>query len=131
MFADFILDQFPRTFEKNVNPTAKLFLQDGDPSQNSKTAKQALQAVGAAKFSIPRRSPDINPIENVFNRVKDTLHHQAIERQITFKDAEKHAALVKSTLENTEILHRNKKIESMESRILKIIQAKEKRIKYY
>ena len=99
MFADFILHQFPRTFKKNVNPTAKLFLQDGDPSQNSKAAKQALQAVGAAKFSIPPRSPDMNPIENVFNRVKDTLlHHQAIELQITFKDAEKHTALVKSKL---------------------------------
>ena len=41
----------------------------------------------------------MNRIENVFNRVKDTLlHHQAIELQITFKDAEKHAALVKSKL---------------------------------
>ena len=38
MFGDFIRDHFPRTFENSVNPTGKLFLQHGDPSQNSKAA---------------------------------------------------------------------------------------------
>ena len=88
-----------------------------------------MQAVGATKFSIPTRSPDLNRIENVFNRVKDTLHHQATERQITFKDAQRYAAHVKSKLENTDILYIHKTIESMESRMLKIIQVKGKRIK--
>ena len=78
----------------------------------------------------PPRSPDINPIENVFNRVKDTIHHQAIELQITFEDADKYAARVRSTLENTDISYINKTIESMESRMLKIIQVKRKLIKY-
>ena len=89
-----------------------------------------MQAVEATKFLVPPRSPDMNPIENLFNRVKDSLHHQAIERQITFEDAEKYAARVKSTLENTDISYINKTIESMKSRLLKIIQVKGKRIKY-
>ena len=130
MFADFISDHFPRTFENSVNPTGKLFVQDGNPGQNSKAATQAMQAVGATKFSISRRSPDMNPIEIVFNRVKDSLHHKAIERQITFEDAEKYAARVKRTLENTDISYIRKTIESMESRMLKITSVKRKRIKY-
>ena len=72
----------------------------------------------------------MNPIENLFNRVKDSLHHQATERKITFEDAEKYATRVKSTLENTDISYINKTIESMKSRMLKIIQVKGKRIKY-
>ena len=130
MIPDFICDQFRRTFEKNVNPAGKLFLQDGDPSHNSKAVKQAKQAVGATKFSIPPRSPDMSPIENVFNHVNDTLDGQVIEQQITFKDAEKYAARIKSTLENTDILYMNKTIKSIESRTLKITQVKAKRIKY-
>ena len=47
-----------------------MFVQDGDPSQNSKAAKTALSKIGAVQFSIPPRSPDLNPIENVFNQWK-------------------------------------------------------------
>ena len=130
MFADFIRDHFSRTFKKNVNPTGKLPLQDGDPNQNSKAGKQAMQTVGATKFLIPLRSPNMNPIENVFNHVTDNHHHQAIEQQITFEDAEKYAAPVKSTLENTDISYINKRVKSMESRMLKIIQVKGKQMKY-
>ena len=51
-----------------------MFLQDGDPSQNSKLSKQALKSIDTTKFDIPPRSPDLNPIENVFNYVKQQLH---------------------------------------------------------
>ena len=43
-----------------------MFLQDGDPSQNSKLSKQALKSIGTTKFDIAPRSPDLNPIENVY-----------------------------------------------------------------
>ena len=43
------------------------------PVQNSKKARQALDTVGAIKFSIPSRSPDFNPVENIFNYVKSEL----------------------------------------------------------
>ena len=53
MFADFIHKQFKEAFEKSNNPKDKLFLQDGDPSQNSRKANDAMYKVGAKKFSIP------------------------------------------------------------------------------
>ena len=34
LFADFIRENFPQMFEHSTNPKVKLFLQDGDPSQN-------------------------------------------------------------------------------------------------
>ena len=82
MFAQFILDNFPDTFERSSNPQGKLFLQDGDPSQNSRKAKNAIDVIGARKFDIPPGSPDMNPIENVFNNVKMELHKQALEQNI-------------------------------------------------
>ena len=74
MSSDFVKQHFVRTFESSANPSGKLFLQDGDPSQNSKKAELAFSEVGARKFTIPPCSPDMNPIENVFNYTKDTLH---------------------------------------------------------
>ena len=52
-FAEYVRAHFPRIFEKSANPTAKRFVQDGDPCQNSAVASRALRQVGACKFSIP------------------------------------------------------------------------------
>ena len=67
LFAEFIENNFLEIFKNSCNPTRNVFVQDGDPSQNSKAAKTALSKIGAVQFSIPPRSPDLNPIENVFN----------------------------------------------------------------
>ena len=67
MFPDFIKTHFQETFSRWRIPKGKRFLQDGCPVQNSKKAKQAFDTVGAIKFSIPSRSPDFNPIENISN----------------------------------------------------------------
>ena len=72
-------------FQKSLNPANRMFLQDGDPGQNSKLSKQALKSIGTTKFDIPPRSPDLNPIENVFNYVKQKLHIQALQQNITFE----------------------------------------------
>ena len=63
-FAEFVRSYFPRTFERSTNPHGKLFLQDGDPLQVSRCAKNAMNDVGYRMFAIPTRSPDLNPIEN-------------------------------------------------------------------
>jgi len=54
-----------------------------NPSQNSRKAKDAMEEVGANIFSIPARSPDCNPIENVFNCVKAKLKEDALSLKIT------------------------------------------------
>ena len=66
-FAESICTHFNSAFERSANPKGKLFLQDGDPSQNSRKAQNAMYAVDAKTFSIPPCSPAANPIENVFN----------------------------------------------------------------
>ena len=66
-------------FKKCPNPKGKLFLQDGDPSQNSCKARSAWDKIGARKLSIAARSPDRNPIENIFHIVKKKLQQDALE----------------------------------------------------
>ena len=60
-----------------------MFVQDGDPSQNSKAAKTALEKIGCVQFSIPPRNPDLNPIENVFNLVEKKLVSDAVKHSIS------------------------------------------------
>jgi hypothetical protein len=67
----------------SANPTAKQCLQDGDPVQNSAAARHAFQEVGVVTFAIPPRSPDLNPIKNLFHLVSKQLGQDAIDKQIT------------------------------------------------
>ena len=54
---DFIEKHFKSMCENSSNPRGKLFLQDGDPSQNSKLAAEAWDSIGCRLFKIPARSP--------------------------------------------------------------------------
>ena len=106
-FADFVREQFPTLFENSCNKKGKLFLQDGDPSQNSRKAKLAMSAVG----------PDMNPIENVFHNVKRHLQDDALSKQITKETYSQFCRRVKATSLNysPDIIDRT--IESMDKRI--------------
>ena len=53
--------------------SSKLFIQGGDPSQNSALARTALKRVGAKLLAIRPRSADLNPIENIFNVIKKNI----------------------------------------------------------
>ena len=112
------------------NPKGKLFVQDGDPSQNSKKAKDAIHAIGARKFSIPPRSPDINPIENIFHQVKRKFNSDALEKHIEYKNFENFSKRVKQTMEDFPKDVTDKTIESMNKRIGLIIKCKGQRTKY-
>ena len=46
MFANFIHKHFKEAFEKRNNPKNKLFLQDGDPSQNSRKTNNVMYKMG-------------------------------------------------------------------------------------
>ena len=130
MFVEFITEHFDDTFEKSANPRGKLFLQDGDPSQNSKKAKVSWDKVEARKFDIPPRSPDINPIENVFNFVKAELHAQALRDSIAQENFQQFSSRVKQTLESIPIDYIDKTIDSMGKRLSMIIKRRGRRIKY-
>ena len=96
MFANFIRKHFKEAFEKSNNPNDKLFLQDSDPLQNSRKVNNPMYKMGAKKFSIPTRSPELNPIENVFNYVRTKLYEESLNRNITLKNFEEYSARVKN-----------------------------------
>ena len=104
--------------------------QAGDPCQNSKAAKTATDKIGPVQFSIPPHSPDLNPIENVFNLVPKKLSSDAVKHSI-FKET--YAKLVES-VENTYLSYTAEPIDniikSMPKRISQVIQSKGHRLEY-
>ena len=106
-----------------------LFFQDGDPTQNSRKAKKAFD-VGSRMFSIPTRSPDINPIENMFNNVRKKLREDAIEHHIEHESFEEFCNRVKTTPLNFSRDIIDSTIESLPKRMKLIMKGKGHRTIY-
>ena len=106
-----------------------VFWENGDPSQNSRKANNAMYKVGAKKFSVPA-SPDMNSIENVFSYVWTKLHEESLNRNITFENFEEYSARVKKTLLLVPVEYINKITESMDNRLSMVVRKGGKRIKY-
>ena len=107
------------------------FLQDGDPSQNSSKAQTALQDVGALLFRIPARSPDLNPIENIFNIVSAKMEWDALRKQITHGTFEQFSDRVEKTLRNIDPKLIDRTIEPMNKRIELIVKRRGRRCCIY
>ena len=129
-FAGFVKNNFKNMILNSVNPKGNLFIQDGDPSQNSVVAAKEIQAIGATQISIPPRSPDINPIENFFNLIEQKVHSDAVACNITKETFEEFSSRVQQTILNYPIERVNKIIESMNKRMRLIIRNRGHRLKY-
>ena len=130
-FAAFVSNCFPATFEKcGLQPQGQLFLQDGDPRQTSKAARRAWESLGCEMFSIPARSPDLNPIENIFHLIRNKLKEDAIEKEIVRENYDEFSKRITTTIAEFPASVINKTIESMSQRIDMIIKARGVRIKY-
>ena len=129
-FASFIDKTFEEMFVESKKGNTRLFIQDNDPSQNSAIAKIALQRVNAQLLKIPPRSPDLNPIENMFKSVSDDLHDSAIEKQLERESFTQFKERVKDTIVQFPVAKINNLIESMDRRIQLILQTKGQRLKY-
>lgn len=129
-FKSFIEDHFDGIFAKSNAPHVRRFLQDGDPSQNSQVCRLALDEMGITMFPIPPRSPDVNPIENLFNNVKDTLAKDAIRLNIVKETYEEFCDRVEDTLINYDKKLIDDTILSMNKRMGLIIKGQGKRLKY-
>ena len=84
-FASFIRQHFNLCFGR-AGPKRdgkRLFVMDNDSSQISKVAENVLTDIECELLQIPPRSPEINPIENVFHLVKNLLESEAIQENIT------------------------------------------------
>ena len=82
----------------SCNPAGNVFLQDGDPSQNTKAAKTALEKIGAVQFSKAPRSSDLNPIDKVFNLVEKKLGSDTVKHSISKETYTKFVKRVENTL---------------------------------
>jgi transposase len=71
--------------EQFLAPTLKrgdIVIMDNLGSHKGPAVRRALRAVGAKLFFLPPYSPDLNPIEQVFAKLK-TLLRKAAERTVT------------------------------------------------
>ena len=103
---------------------------DGCPRQNSKEALKALKDVGALVFKIAPRSPDLNPIENLYTLVTKTLRKQIIKENIVRETYDEFVTRVREAMLNFSIPKIDRIIESMDKRIPLIMGSKGRRIKY-
>ena len=97
-FASFIDQHFNTMFERSAKGLTRLWLQDGDPSQNSKTAGEAMARCHCELLQIPPRSPDLNPIENIFHIASKKLEKDALNEGITHESYEEFCDRVQRTI---------------------------------
>ena len=105
-------------------------MQEGDPIQNSKRANRVFYAIGWKVFAIPARSPDVNPIENIFNRIREKLTEDAITHQIKRENFEEFSARVKRTFVEFPVEEMDKTIASTQKQMKLITKNCGKRVKY-
>ena len=116
-FKDLVERAFGNMFQKANKGDSKLWIQDGDPSQNSALAHCSCLALGAELLSNPPRSPDINPIKNFFKLIKDRLTKDAITNNITWESFQQFSKHVRETILSMDKAVIDKIIESMNKRM--------------
>ena len=121
-FARIIRTEFDGAFAASCNPDDKVFLQDGCPRQNSACARRALERKGAAIFSIPSRTPDLNCLETFFHLVNKTLQTDTIDNNIEKETFEEFSERVENTLRNFNVETIDKIIGTMANRITEVIK---------
>lgn len=129
-FARFIEENFGRMFRAANKGRSRVWLQDGDPSQNCALAKAAMKRSNSELLNIPPRSPDLNPIENLFHILSKKLKENAISRRITHETFEEFKNRVIATLYSIDVSTIDNIIASMNRRIKEVIKSGGKRIKY-
>ena len=96
----------------------------------SKAAKKAINKAGATLFAIPPRSPDLNPIENLFHIVKKQLTNQAIVEGIYQETWSEFQARVRKTTLEIPATYINNLLLSMPKRVRAVVKCKGLRTKY-
>ena len=128
-FNKFLLENF-ETMVAAAGKNSRCWIQDGDPSQNSALALKAMRELQSELLSIPPRSPDINPIENVFGIAKRMLGQDAIDNNITVESIEDFENRIRRILHAIPLSTINNIIESMHKRMQLIVACKGARLKY-
>ena len=131
-FSSFIRRRLNITFAKagpKVNH-ARRFIMDNDPCQTSKKSLCAFSEIEADLHRIPARSPDLNPIENIFHIIKKKLAEEALNLHIEKESYEEFTTRVLRCCYGIDPLIIDRTIESMPKRIDAIIKGRGCRTKY-
>ena len=131
-FARFIRRKFPNLFEiAGIGEKDSLvFLMDNDPSQTSAKAKRALRSARANMHVIPARSPDLNPIENLFNMARKQINAEVKEKNISNETWTDFVSRVTRNIWSVPKDYIDKTIASMPVRVKNVIKNKGYRTKY-
>ena len=129
-FASIVREHFPQLLKAGCNPSGGYFIQDNDPSQNSAKARDALQEVKAHQFKIPARSPDLNPIENMFHLISKKIRSDARKLRIEHESFDAFSRRCAKTMWEFPSNIIDKTIKTMHKRIGMVIDSKGQRIKY-
>ena len=131
-FASLIDNAFPGLFQKcGVEPHGRLWLQDEDPRKVSRILRMSWKRLGCEMFGIPAaRSPDLNPIENIFHIVRKQLKSDALELKIKNETYAQFSKRVANAIQAIPIELIDKTINSTERRLNKITKKKGERTKY-
>lgn len=129
-FAQYVERKFPLLFQRVKKKHSKLWIQDGVPCQNCAAAKKKFIETGANLLPIPPRSPDLNPIENLFHIVRIKLQNDALTHNITKETYDSFSQRVSDTIQSISVDSINNIISTMNKRIGMIIDRKGQRIKY-
>ena len=97
-----------------------------DTKKNDDAMARCLSEV----LKIPPRSPDLNPIGNIFHIVSRKLEKDAIDQRITRESYQEFCGRVRRTIYSISHQLINKTIESMNTRIADIIRNNGERLKY-
>lgn len=71
-----ILDRTLLPFIEEVFPDGHRFMQDNDPKHTSKLGQKFLEDHGVNWWHTPPESPDLNPIENFWHKLKEFLRRE-------------------------------------------------------
>lgn len=127
LYTDILRDELMNTIEYyHLDQDQVIFQQDNDPKHTSRVAEDALDELGLDVMKWPAQSPDLNPIEHVWNHLKTDL--RANSRIFATPDDLWDGIQEIMGKENRELCR--KLISSMPSRVQAVINAKGGYIKY-
>lgn len=129
-FASYVNSRFETLFAKASKGDSRLLVQDNCPVQNCAAVRDIFQKRNIKQLKIPARSPDLNPIENLFHSIKKKLTLDALQNNIVYETFDEFSARVKRTMYNYSVAEIDKTIKSMSHRIDLVIGCKGERTKY-
>ena len=129
-FATLVDEHFDRLFELAGKGVSRLWMQDGDPCQNSALAKAAIERVNSTVIKLPPRSADLHVIENVFAISNRHLRKQVRDRKIRRETFDEFKARVIDTFFTLPVVTVNRLIDSIQKIMTSVIKKRGGRIKY-